>query len=289
MSWLCAQSQIIVQSAISNFNDTILVTSTALSRASFASQTADIISQLIEQAPVEYRRLNARLIEFGRGLLLPTAFNTDWSLEYGNALNNYLLRSVPRDFANSTCKCLVSGACQEPLRIGPPGLVLPGLVVGCWPIDGLRMSTLECFFSSSCINTIIRYLDYFIQMDGSPPTNFSLPDVLTLQIAPLNVSISSRFAPNTTIGTLIDELFVEQWTNTSAYESYYTICAPSVCRYEYVDRNDGLYVITSILSIYGGLTVSLRFIIWKIMRVYRLMKRHLQTRRTRIQPWTIQN
>ncbi|CAF4142564.1 unnamed protein product, partial [Rotaria sordida] len=32
---------------------------------------------------------------------------------------------------------MISGTCQEPLRIGPPDLFLPGLVVGCLPIDGL--------------------------------------------------------------------------------------------------------------------------------------------------------
>ena len=289
MSWFCAQSEILVQGAISNFNDTVLVTSTALSRASFASQTGDIMSEFIELTPVGYARTINFLNDLAQGAFLPTTFNTDWSIEYGSALNNYLLRSVPREFANSTCNCLVSSACHEPMQIGPPGLMLPGLVIGCWPIYGLRMSTLECFFSSSCINTIISYLDYFAQMDGSPPLNFSLPEVLALHIAPLNGSISSRFAPNTTIGTLMDELFIEQWTKTSAYESYYAACAPSVCSYEHVNRNDALYVITSILSIYGGLTVSLRFIVWHTIRLYRIIKRRLHIRRTPIEPWAIQN
>lgn len=286
MSWFCDQSQTTVQNAISVFNNTILVSSTAVSRASFVSQTAEIIRQFIELTPVSYRRMISLLTELAQGALLPTAFNTDWLIEYGNASNDYLLRSVPRYSANKTCNCLVSGACHETMRIGPPDIILPGLVVGCWPIHGLLMSTLECFFSSSCIDTIISYLDYYLEMDGSPPTNFTIPDVLALQIKPLSGSISSRFAPNTTIGTLIDELFIEQWTNTSSYESYYATCAPSVCRYQYTSRNDALYVITSILSIYGGLTVSLRFIVWNTMRLYRLIKRHLRTRRTSIHPWT---
>ncbi|CAF1387013.1 unnamed protein product [Rotaria sordida] len=116
-------------------------------------------------------------------------------------------------FSNGTCNCVTSTTCQEPMRIGPPDLVIPGLVVGCWPIDGLGMSTLECFYSSSCIELIINFLNYYTQMDGSPPVDFVLPTVPTLIVTPLNSSIPSRFPPNITIGKIIDELFIEQWSN----------------------------------------------------------------------------
>jgi hypothetical protein len=175
------------------------------------------------------------------------------------------------------------------MRIGPSDLELIGLVVGCWPINGLRMSTLECFFSSSCINTILRYLYYFTEMDGSPPINFTLPQVLPFTVNPLNSSLPSRFAPNTTIGILLDALFIEQWTNTTSYENYYDACEPTLCRYEYVARNDAVYVITSILSLYGGLIVSLRFIVWNISRLYERAKRHFPNRRTPVQPFITQN
>ncbi|CAF4968095.1 unnamed protein product, partial [Rotaria sp. Silwood1] len=159
------------------------------------------------------------------------AFNTDWLLEFTDWSRAYLLQSVPRMFSNGTCNCVTSTTCQEPMRIGPPDLVFPGLVVGCWPIDGLRMSTLECFYSSSCIELIINFLNYYTQMDGSPPVDFVLPTVPTLIVTPLNSSIPSRFPPNITIGKIIDELFIEQWFNKSIYENYFAACAPSACRY----------------------------------------------------------
>ncbi|CAF1630804.1 unnamed protein product [Adineta ricciae] len=289
MGWLCSEIKIIVDHAISNFNQTMLVTSTAVSRASFASQTVEIIRQLTEQTPMNFRRLFNLIIEVSTGAVIPSFFNTDWSLEYGNLSNDYLLRSVPRKFTNSTCNCVVSNACNESMRIGPSDLILPGLVVGCWPIHGLRMSTLECFFSQSCVNTIINYLDYYTQMDGSPPVNFTLPNEPSLVMNPLNKSISSHFAPNTTIGTLIDEIFIEQWTSSSIYDNYYTACRPSICRYEYVQKNNALYVITSLLSVYGGLTVGLKFLVWNGIVLYRFIKNHIQTRRTTVQPWIIQD
>ncbi|UJR12577.1 hypothetical protein I4U23_016753 [Adineta vaga] len=162
-----------------------------------------IVDYLLNKHQLSFGACSLSSPELSAGALVPTVFNTDWSLEYGNVSNNYFLRSVPREFSNGTCNCVVSDAYYESMRIGPPELVLPGLIVGCWPIYGLRMSTLECFFSSSCIYTIINYLDYFTQMDGSPPANFTLPNVPSLAIDPLNSSITSRFTPNTTIGMLI--------------------------------------------------------------------------------------
>ncbi|CAF3049919.1 unnamed protein product [Rotaria sp. Silwood2] len=231
-----------------------------------------ILNELIKRAPLDFRRLllaSTALVEVN---LIPTAFNTDWSIEYRNASNDYVLRNVPVMYANGTCNCAVSSECQAPLRIGPPELVLPGLVVGCLPIDGLRMSTLECFFSSNCINTILNYLEYYTLPDKSKALNFTLPEVLPLILNPLNESIPSHFSPVTLIGTIIDELFIEKWENITSYENYYDACSPTICNYKYSQRRGVLYVITSLLSLYGGLTTSLRFIVWNGMKLYQTIK-----------------
>ncbi|CAF4177053.1 unnamed protein product, partial [Rotaria sp. Silwood2] len=204
-----------------------VVENRVLSRAAFELQTTGIIADFIERAPNYFRRILFFIIELLRNTLSPTAFNTDWLLEFTDWSRVYLLQSVPRMFSNGTCNCVTSTTCQEPMQIGPPDLVFPGLVVGCWPIDGLGMSTLECFYSSSCIELIINFLNYYTQIDGSPPVDFVLPTVPTLIVTPLNSSIPSRFPPNITIGKIIDELFIEQWSNKSIYENYFAACAPS--------------------------------------------------------------
>lgn len=262
MGWLCKDAKTIVDSYLANFKEHILVSSTTLSRTSFMSQINSIISRTIVGLPDSYRRGYHLITELMHTSLLSSAFNTDWLLEFGNALNSYLLRSVPREYANGTCNCVISQDCNESLRIGPPELVLPGLLVGCLPIDGLRLSTLECFYSSNCINTIINHLDYYELINGSPTTNFVAPSAALLVITPLNASIPSRFSPDTQIGTIVDELFIERWTNESSYERYFSECSPSICHYEYVGHNSLVYLVTSLLSLYGGLTVSLRFIVW---------------------------
>jgi hypothetical protein len=279
LGWLCDETRMILDFAASLYSDQTIVSASVWSRRFFREQTELSTEQYIRRIPAEFGRLYRFVLETFRCSLLPTAFNTDWSLEYGDPTNGYLLRTIPRVFSNSSCNCLISGDCQQPLRVGPPDLVLPGLVIGCLPLDGLRLSTLECFYSSECIANITRYLDYYTEIDGSPPLNFTPPTSSPLVVPPMDSSARSRFTVNTTIDTLITELFIEQLSSTSSYETYFATCAPIECRYEYVARQDLLYVVTTLLGLYGGLTVSLRFTTWNFTRLCRWMKARFFTGR----------
>jgi hypothetical protein len=280
LRWYCEQIVKFVNDGTRRFLADSMSTAFLLSRKSFEVVTAELIGRSVQLLLLsELRRAHHFHIDMLQLISAPTAFNSDWSLEYGNESNGYLIRSVPRMFSNTSCNCMASGHCREPLRIGPPDLLLPGLFVGCLPVDGLRMSTLECFFSSSCISSILTHLEYYTQQDGSLPTNFSQPSVLPFSIIALNNSKTSRFPTNTTIGTLIDEFFLEEYTNTTSYEDYVAGCAPTYCEYNYMTRNNILYVATSVLGLYGGLTVSFRFLIWNLTRLYQLIKIRIRSRR----------
>ncbi|CAF1310228.1 unnamed protein product, partial [Rotaria magnacalcarata] len=115
-----------------------LVSTPLLSRDVFESQANVIIKQLTKQAPLDFQRLMVSpplLLEVN---LIPSVFGTDWPIEYGNASNDYLFRNISRLYANGTCNCAVLTHCHEPLTIGSPDLILPGLVIGCLPMDELR-------------------------------------------------------------------------------------------------------------------------------------------------------
>ena len=110
---------------------------------------------------------------------------------------------------------------------------------------GLRLSTFECLYDQKCLDTLAALI------------NFSTP------IMALNSSNSIRYPSNTTlIGSIIDNLFIEAWYNTSNYSSYFSECAPATCQYSYVERNDVIYMLTILLGLYGGLTIALRLIVW---------------------------
>ncbi|CAF4227020.1 unnamed protein product [Rotaria sordida] len=101
-------------------------------------------------------------------------------------------------------------------------------------------------------------------MDGLPPTDFVPPTILPSTKSPLDSSTLSRFSKNTSI-------------------DYFAACAPTHCNFEYVTRNNLLYVATSVLGLYDGLTIGLRFITWNAIWLYRWMKKRIRSHRVTVQ------
>ena len=57
-----------------------------------------------------------------------------------------------------------------------------------------------------------------------------------------------------------------------------------MCRYSYVERNDVLYILTTLLGLYGGLTVALRYLVWHGLRVFLLLLSRCSRQSRRIEP-----
>lgn len=70
-----------------------------------------------------------------------------------------------------------------------------GFMAGCFAIESLFQSTLECFFDEKCLNSVLT----FFPTDNT--TNINV--LLTNQ---------TRFLPTTLIETVVDELLIEQWS-----------------------------------------------------------------------------
>ena len=289
LGWFCNQSQIIVNIKTASLYSRSLLSIVVFPRAEFIIRVNQTIANHFNGLRADSENGIQQFVAMYRTNLIVNAFNTDWTLQYGDISNGYLLRNVPRLFANSSCNCVLSGDCQQPLRIGPPDLVLPGLVVGCTPMHGFRLSTLECLFSSNCTNTILNYLHYYTQDNGSEPSNFTIPNKLPLSAVPLLESDRGNFKKTDRIGSLLDASFIDQSNQTVSYENYFAACSPSNCYYTYVKSNDILYILTSLLGLYGGLTISLRLIIWNAARIYQGIKRRIRTRATPIEPFTTEN
>ena len=128
----------------------------------------------------------------------------------------------------------------------PPALfVIPGMNVGCMPYDALSSSTLECFFSSTCLNSTAKWLS------NLPPSDWPKP---------LDSSKLTKFSLNSTIASIIDTQMIDRWNNTVDFSVYYEACAPTHCTYSFVGHDNFLYVITLLIGLIGGLNMALRII-----------------------------
>jgi hypothetical protein len=121
------------------------------------------------------------------------------------------------------CRCNSSSACSipssniiDPLS-GESLFNVPGFRTGCYLVESLLQSTLECFFSQDCINKLQSYMTISLSM----------------RAIALNASISSRYSINSTIGELVDNLMIERWYSLRKYDSYYNECQPTGCSYTF--------------------------------------------------------
>ena len=269
LSSLCTLSQRMVDNSINALISNEFISVQTLTHHSFKSQIESTLKIFIQQTPMKFTNTLEYIINTFRSNQLEHLFLSNWMLEFTTANENYLLATHPLSYNNNTCICATSIAaiCFWPLVFissNATNITLSGFVGGCLPIDGLRQSTLECLFDSVCLATIGLLIS-----DTTKPT---IPN-------PLNTSLTTRFPYLTTqVDTLIEELFVEDWFNTTNYSAYYEACSPRACHYLYTERNSILYQITFLLGVYGGLTITLRFFVVSISKMSIKVQRWWQMR-----------
>ncbi|CAF1194034.1 unnamed protein product [Adineta steineri] len=82
----------------------------------------------------------------------------------------------------------------------------------------------------------------------------------------LDANKESIFGLNTTLSTIIKSGFIEKWIENINYTLYFNQCAPKLCFYTINKRLNIYYIITAIISVYGGLSTVLSLIIPAIVR-----------------------
>jgi hypothetical protein len=121
---------------------------------------------------------------------------------------------------------------------------VPGILSDCYQLEATLGSTLECYYASACLALLHP----------------------TLNLTPLSLISSTKFQINTTIQTLLHELFIEQMQIQNSFNLYYTQCNPSLCTYIYSRRFDLLFMLTTIVGVCGGLATILKLIALLIVK-----------------------
>ncbi|CAF4845695.1 unnamed protein product [Rotaria sp. Silwood1] len=157
------------------------------------------------------------------------------------------------------CSCSLSDTCHVPMGFYtyPPNypvedmilkFYIPNLFVGCFVVENVLQSSLQCFFNQSCLDAIQREIKSNASID----------------VPILNIN-STRFLPETPIHVLVNSLLLEQWHPIIQYDKYYLQCSPKSCSYKFTARNNALYVFTMLVGLIGGLTAALKLAVPKIV------------------------
>ena len=157
-------------------------------------------------------------------------------------------RDIPISYLN--CSCATSASCYDTTVItnnygSVSSFTVPGFYSGCYVVESLLVSTLQCFYDELCLKNVIYHVN---------------PN-LTLNATALNASMSTRFKPNSTVKEMLDELMVEEWVWNITFSKYFDECAPSQCTYTIASKNDAIFIVTTVFGLVGGLVKISKLII----------------------------
>ena len=148
------------------------------------------------------------------------------------------------------CSCAESSWCVTPSWIyhpypNPYGVLrVRGMYTGCYILESLLQSTLECFYDHDCFHNLTSTMSNTVQ------PNVTLLDSL----------VRSNFSTTSTVGEMLEKLMVEEWQWTMLYDDYFEACRPSECRDIVKTRNNAIYIITTVIGLIGGLVTALKWI-----------------------------
>lgn len=212
---------------------------------------------------------NAHFLRLTRTWLLASGISSGINYQAFLVNNTWQIRhNLPAPPAFNICACAVAYNCPDSTWTGGQFLCdhgnnctagtiawsVPGFVKGCTVLEQIFSTDLRCFFDETCFNTLLSM--YNVDMPNRTP----LPaDVYT--ITTMNRSLPSRFSPTDAIETIFDEMMLEEWTILNDFSGYYETCAPSLCTYTITRRLDVIYVVSVVIGLFGGLSVTFRLIV----------------------------
>jgi hypothetical protein len=268
LSSLCELVNETISNSLSRVYETQYVTIHITPSVLLQSQAQAIVSQFQSSMVNQFLLFLSivRDVVQTNGLLSSVLSNAGFYVISGTSI----LVTFPESYDN--CSCSQSSACiqQSGVYNGPSSQVLyivPGMYTGCYVIETLLQSSLECFYDQTCFHNLTTY------RSPSSPLNATV----------MNSSAPSQFSTTSTVGELLNNLMVEQWKWASTYADYFDECHPVECSYTFKTRNDVISIVTTLISLVGGLTRALRLVIPLVVNVVR----YLQRRIFRITPNTI--
>lgn len=248
----CEFMKLFVSNALFMFNQSSLITNQAITNVELEARTQQVIKEFKSNTKAESKR-TLDLVLFQIGTMYTTGDNdASWHLD------KYFTLYQPMPQKINDCSCQLNDTCKQQLgfydyrKENGRNVLQPdisNMFSGCSTIESLRQSSLECFFSQVCVNGILEKIYSFPKNHGKTWKNITI----------LEIS-STRFYPETSLKDIINDMMIDKWDENINYNKYYEKCAPQICTYFLITRNNFLYVLTTIISLLAGISIILRIL-----------------------------
>lgn len=250
--YLCNQTDVIVYLAVNDFLSRKIINIEAMPQSLFESQLNSYIERFLQETSTNFRQTLAYITDTFRINQFQHKFMSSWLTTLSTEQELFVLNSIPLAYVNDSVECVCAHSlapCSTPIIFTNSSgyrFYANGLMESCLPIDGVRSSTLECFFDRECVDLLANMTQFF--------NNALIPTLESSELI--------RFTKETPLNTIIDELFIESWHSSLNYSDYFVKCAPKTCQYSLVQSNNTVEVVVTLIGLYGGLVFSLRIIVW---------------------------
>ncbi len=153
---------------------------------------------------------------------------TNYSPELAANKINIFMRSI----SYGGCDCVISSTCSFGVSVIDsyfliPVFNVPGIYTGCYVLESLLRSTLECFYSQACIDEL----------------TFPISAPASMTIVALDASLPTEYSVSSTIQELVYNLMIEEWNVSTMYERYHNEWQPTKCSYTVETKNDVVYIV----------------------------------------------
>ncbi|UJR07197.1 hypothetical protein I4U23_011485 [Adineta vaga] len=275
----CTLANITINSAITNFQSSSLLINQPMTRSQFESQINLQIDRFLDDTRNNFVQTLKFYQDMIQGNNLMSFYATNWMpvAKQPYDVNGITVFTEPILY-NSSCSCAITRTCMEAAGIyasdGTLLYVVDGVQHGCSLIESYLASSLSCFYSNSCLVSLFAATAL-----GDPNGANSTPWNSVFfgpRFAPLNSSSIQHFSINDTFSTIVNDLFVDAWLTNISYESFFTACAVRYCTYSIIQRFDFLYVLTTFLSLFTGISLIIRIIIPRIGIIVTLLKNRIR-------------
>ena len=217
----CQLSKKTIDDTLFQLITTDLINTRLMSESIMNDQMDIMINELRLTTPKSFLRMLALIREITDANKLVSMYSTNWKYNLGQPDGSRIpLYTTPLSYQG--CSCGISSKCTQTSR---------GMMAGCYPLENLLQSTLQCFYNQQCIDPNAYY----------QALNSSL--------------ISTHFHINSTIEVLLEELMVERYLSNVSYTQYFNQCSPTLCSYSYNGHSQTIDILITLLGLYGGLLI----------------------------------
>ncbi|CAF1013972.1 unnamed protein product [Adineta ricciae] len=279
LSNLCQLAKNTIDDAVHHFLSQSLIIASVLSKIEFHTQLDATLNQFSQSTITSFGSLVniARLFTQVDQFYLGSRKN-NWDTIQDPFLtgviqpNNLTLQvvfSLPGtryvNLSSINCICATNSSCQTPVAVYQMdsvwnsriytyiSYIAPGSLASCSTFSSLLFSQLFCYYSdSNCYSILMAYMKDSYYQNVEFPQWYEANPLIYYPNA-------SRYPPNTSISTIVEQIMIEQWNPSYSYKYFYDLCAPKYCTYSQRMRTKTIVeVVIILISMIGGLTFALQ-------------------------------